>query len=161
MKKEKMNNKGFSLVELIIVVAIMAILIAVLAPQYLKFVERSRKSADMQNVDEIVRALEIYSADPTVTDSIPNNATITITTTSQAVDASGVCSSTIVSDALKAAGIEKVILKSSKWTYDSGTSLVLTITVDADGNLSVDSNVKDDEILGNGTSSTSTPVPTT
>ena len=37
MKKE-MNNKGFSLVELIIVVAIMAVLIGVLAPTYLKYV---------------------------------------------------------------------------------------------------------------------------
>ena len=36
MKNEKkMNNKGFSLVELIIVIAIMAVLIAVLAPQYM------------------------------------------------------------------------------------------------------------------------------
>ena len=32
MKKEKMNDKGFSLVELIIVIAIMAILAGVLAP---------------------------------------------------------------------------------------------------------------------------------
>lgn len=42
MKKEKMNDKGFSLVELIIVIAIMAVLVVVLAPQYLKYVERSR-----------------------------------------------------------------------------------------------------------------------
>lgn len=33
MKKEKMNDKGFSLVELIIVIAIMAVLVVVLAPQ--------------------------------------------------------------------------------------------------------------------------------
>ncbi|MDE7360278.1 MAG: prepilin-type N-terminal cleavage/methylation domain-containing protein, partial [Lachnospiraceae bacterium] len=39
MKKQNMNDKGFSLVELIIVIAIMAILIVVLAPQYLKYVE--------------------------------------------------------------------------------------------------------------------------
>ena len=49
MKKEKMNDKGFSLVELIIVIAIMAVLVVVLAPQYLKYVERSRNSTDLQN----------------------------------------------------------------------------------------------------------------
>ena len=38
--KKKMDNKGFSLVELIIVIAIMVILVAVLAPQYLKYVEK-------------------------------------------------------------------------------------------------------------------------
>lgn len=67
MKKENMNNKGFSLVELIIVIAIMAILIVVLAPQYLKYVEKSRNSTDMQNATEIVNAIQVYAADPDVT----------------------------------------------------------------------------------------------
>lgn len=64
MKKENMNNKGFSLVELIIVIAIMAILIVVLAPQYLKYVERSRNSTDMQNARTLMTAVETYAADP-------------------------------------------------------------------------------------------------
>ena len=53
MKKEKMNDKGFSLVELIIVIAIMAVLVVVLAPQYLKYVEKSREATDIQNCDSI------------------------------------------------------------------------------------------------------------
>lgn len=64
MRKERMNDKGFSLVELIIVIAIMAILLVVLAPQYLKYVERSRNSTDLQNATEIVTALQIYAGDP-------------------------------------------------------------------------------------------------
>lgn len=64
MKKEKMNNKGFSLVELIIVIAIMAVLVVVLAPQYLKYVEKSRNSTDTSNATSIVTALQVYAADP-------------------------------------------------------------------------------------------------
>ena len=36
------NNKGFSLVELIIVIAIMAILVGVIAPQLILYIEKSR-----------------------------------------------------------------------------------------------------------------------
>ena len=35
-KQKSLTNKGFSLVELIIVIAIMAVLVGVLAPQYIK-----------------------------------------------------------------------------------------------------------------------------
>lgn len=66
MRREKMNNKGFSLVELIIVIAIMAVLIVVLAPQYLKYVEKSRNSTDVTNATEIVTAIQVYAADPDV-----------------------------------------------------------------------------------------------
>ncbi len=58
---KKMNNKGFSLVELIIVIAIMAVLIGVLAPVYLKHVEDSKKSADLQNAQQIATALGVQA----------------------------------------------------------------------------------------------------
>lgn len=38
---QKDRNKGFTLVELVIVVAILAILIGILMPTYSKYVERS------------------------------------------------------------------------------------------------------------------------
>jgi type IV pilus assembly protein PilA len=80
MKKE-MNNKGFSLVELIIVIAIMAILIVVLAPQYLKYVEKSRNSTDVSNATEIVTALQVYASDPDATVPIPASGSSDITIT--------------------------------------------------------------------------------
>lgn len=82
---KKMNNKGFSLVELIIVIAIMAILIVVLAPQYLKYVERTRNSTDLQNATEIVTALQVYASDPDATVA-PAAGSITITQSDQTLD---------------------------------------------------------------------------
>ena len=61
-KKQK-NNKGFSLVELIVVIAIMAVLVGVLAPQLMKYVEKSREATDIQNCDSIASALKAYYAD--------------------------------------------------------------------------------------------------
>ncbi len=61
----KKNNKGFSLVELIIVIAIMAVLIGVLAPQYLKYVNNSKISTDATNAQEVATAVNVAIADGT------------------------------------------------------------------------------------------------
>lgn len=67
MKKQKgMGNKGFSLVELIIVIAIMAILIGVMAPQLLRYVERTRVSSDTQLADSVRTAVRTAMMDPVV-----------------------------------------------------------------------------------------------
>ena len=59
---KKTNNKGFSLVELIIVIAIMVILVAVIAPQYLKFVHNSRISTDIQTAAAAETAIDVAIA---------------------------------------------------------------------------------------------------
>ena len=48
---KKSRNLGFSLVELIIVIAIMAILTGVSVPIYLNFVEKGREATDIQIMD--------------------------------------------------------------------------------------------------------------
>ena len=72
------NNKGFSLVELIVVVAIMAVLVGVLAPAYLKYVEKSRIQKDVSAIGEVVNAIEIALADEDInTDTTTVNYAIT------------------------------------------------------------------------------------
>jgi len=63
---KKMNNKGFSLVELIVVVLIMAIIAVALAPQVMKWVENSRKSTDIENYNALVEAANVAAADENV-----------------------------------------------------------------------------------------------
>ncbi len=68
---KKMNNKGFSLVELIVVVLIMAIIAVALAPQVMKWVENSRQSTDMQNFDSIYGAVSAAVVEEAVYGEIP------------------------------------------------------------------------------------------
>lgn len=67
---KKLNNKGFSLVELIIVIAIMAILVGVVGSQVIPYLESSRQSKDLQVFSNWnTSALSAYSKAAAVIDS--------------------------------------------------------------------------------------------
>jgi len=53
------KNKGFTLVELIIVIAIMAVLVAIITPSFMKYVERAREARDRANVDAVYSAFQL------------------------------------------------------------------------------------------------------
>lgn len=62
------NNKGFSLIELIIVVAIMAVLVCLITPQYLRYVERAKRVVDVDTARKIYdAATRVQALDPVST----------------------------------------------------------------------------------------------
>ena len=68
----KEQNHGFSLVELIVVVAIMGVLVGILVPAYLAYVEKTRIQRDESAAGEIFRAAEIvvYSGQYDISDAV-------------------------------------------------------------------------------------------
>ena len=71
----KGSNKGFSLVELIVVIAIMAVLVGIMAPQLIKYIENSKVSTDLRSLDAVYQAV-IYAM---------NDADVTVDPDSQAL----------------------------------------------------------------------------
>lgn len=141
MKKEKMNDKGFSLVELIIVIAIMAVLVVVLAPQYLKYVEKSRNSTDASNATSIVTACQVWAADPDAGDTNASGVAttafkdgdvfvITVDKTAGAITGTG---ENAAKSALKEAAIDVDTTKCKSKT--SWNKYTITGTVQKDGSI--------------------------
>lgn len=69
---KKTNNKGFSLVELIIVIAIMAILAGAIAPALIKYIDKSRKSNDVSSAKTIKTAIETALGTESVYETLTN-----------------------------------------------------------------------------------------
>ena len=71
MFKRSANHKGFTLVELMIVVAIIGILAAIAIPQYVKYVKRSRTAEALTHVQMAYNALADWYASPDMGNGTP------------------------------------------------------------------------------------------
>lgn len=119
------NNKGFSLVELIIVIAIMAVLIGVMAPQYIKYVEKSRISTDDDNAAEVLGAVTTALSDETVNAKLSAQNYMVTWDTNGNITASGVAElDAEVKDTLGATSIDRKSTKYKASTYQ--VSIVYT-----------------------------------
>ena len=67
------KNKGFSLVELIIVIAIMAILAAAIAPALIRYIDKSRKADDVTAAGTIATAANAALANEAAYESVQNS----------------------------------------------------------------------------------------
>ena len=136
------KNKGFSLVELIVVVAIMAVLVGILAPAYLSYVEKTRRGADEDMAEEVRHSIEVATAEICVYDEVKNGATFTFAngnTISSQITA-GLATATNLEDSMKDVYTTKTFdIKSKKYggsTYTvtiaqatgTGTGAALTVT---------------------------------
>ena len=65
-----MKNKGFSLVELIIVIAIMAILAAAIAPALIRYINKSRKADDVTAAGVVATAVQSALANEAAYDEV-------------------------------------------------------------------------------------------
>ncbi len=127
---KKMNNKGFSLVELIIVIAIMAILIAVLAPQFLRYVEKSRLQADNSAVGEVANAAKVAVASDKINQEVASGVTLTLSTSAGPVGGAG----TLLSQELNNVVGTSIRLKSNAY---ASTTPSIQITINSAGVASV------------------------
>lgn len=156
---KKKNNKGFSLVELIVVIAIMAVLVAVLAPQFTKYIDQSRKSNDAAMVSGIVTAAQVGIADTTNYNIEPGKYKITLTKNEDAkitLDEKDISAST--SDSTKnfvdaiidtCGSLADLKVTANKWTNDT-----VEITIKYDGSIVTVEYSKDFAEYVNGTIST-------
>ena len=61
--RRKLNKKGFTLIELMIVIAIIGILAAIAIPQFAAYRTKSYNSASQSDLRNVLTTLEAYYAD--------------------------------------------------------------------------------------------------
>lgn len=75
MKHKRQNKEGFTLLELIVSIAIIAVLTGMLVPQFFQYIERAREARDMQTLQSIYTVVQVAVSDEGAYDSLCETAT--------------------------------------------------------------------------------------
>lgn len=67
-KKIFKNKKGFTLVEVAVIIAVLVVIVGVLAPSLLRYTENSRMQRDLSAMDEVVRAFQLALVESDILD---------------------------------------------------------------------------------------------
>ena len=129
-----MKNKGFSLVELIVVIAIMAILVGVAVPVYSSYIEKANKAKDEQLLGEINSAFAVAlagnaidintvtEADIPVNDGVVNLAGMTVNGVENAAIENAMIG--ILGSDLKFALIEEIFYNENTHKFEANEDVV-------------------------------------
>lgn len=70
------DNKGFSLVELIIVISIMGVLLGVITPALIRYLQKSRVVKDEQNLEIVRQSIETVLSNDSFYEDLSNSSVI-------------------------------------------------------------------------------------
>lgn len=132
MKREQktLTNKGFSLVELIIVVAIMAVLIGVLAPQYLRYVEKSRLQKDNTSISEFANVLKMSAAEEAIVSKLASGGEVFTFNTADGKLVTTAATADLVAEIKLSLNPDDVKLTSNTYLKNGGTPPTITLSAD-------------------------------
>jgi len=144
-KKGLQSNKGFTLVELIVVLVILAILAAILVPALLGYIDRAKEQQIVLNAKSYLTAAQAEFSSMYAKDKDPTTS-ITSTETKRIVDTADIpeCTSFVVyvtpktgdahanfkiTGAVYQEGTKKIIYDGSSWDKDNATPSTTPITI--------------------------------
>lgn len=126
-------NKGFSLVELIVVIAIMAILVGVAVPVYTQYIGNANDSVDKQTAGEVEHAIAVLLIDNTVDNpTVASGETFTIELTDKTFKLNGATDTDGAFMKELAKIVPDVDLNTSKTVTFTVNVKTLTVTNNAD-----------------------------